>query len=52
MVKKSDSGARFGCSALASYVTLGQLLHLSASVSFSAKQGLLLITTLHDCGEE
>ena len=31
---------------------LPTLLHLPASVSFSAKQGLLVITTLHDCREE
>lgn len=52
VVHKLDSGARFACSALTTCVTLGKLLYLSASVSISAKQGLIVITISHDCGEE
>lgn len=51
-VKKLHSGARFAGSALISCVSLGKLLHFSASVFLSAKQGLLVIITSHDYGEE
>lgn len=50
MDRKWDSGVRYPYSAT-NCVTLDKLLYPSASVSFSVKQELLIITS-YDYGEE